>query len=238
VLDPLFFNNSTTDFGPLAIQVKSLHPDFVELPHWGEGSQLTAMISALNDVGFKGNVYPGNVTPYVLDNVVKKVGKQFVEGWECVYFDPKGYNKDPEINALIDQYMKEYKEWHNEGCFWMSPWFLFKDAVESTQSVDPETIAKYLKNSKKAVKTFLGYDQLFARPDLKNYSTIDSAVGHYIAVIKDGKLTPLKGVSVKDQYLVSIEAMGLTDVYKKYWEQYGKPTFPPQPSLFDFADMK
>jgi hypothetical protein len=27
-------------------------------------------------------------------------------------------------------------------------------------------------------------------------------------------------------------------VYKKYWEQYGKPTFPPQPSLFDFADMK
>ena len=69
----------------------------------------------------------------------------------------------------------------------------------------------------------MGYDQLFARPDLKNYSTIDSAVGHYIAVIKDGKLTPLKGVSVKDQYLVSIEAMGLTDVYKKYWEQYASP---------------
>ncbi len=60
----------------------------------------------------------------------------------------------------------------------------------------------------------------------------------YIAVIKDCKLTPSKGVSVKDQYLVSIEAMGLTHVYKKYREQYGKPTFPQQPALFDFADMK
>ena len=32
--------------------------------------------------------------------------------------------------------------------------------------------------------------------------------------------------------------MGLTPIYKKYWEEYGKPTFPPQQSSFDYADMK
>ena len=58
-----------------------------------------------------------------------------------------------------------------------------------------------------------------------------------VAVIKDGKLVPLKVVAVKDQYLVSIKAMGLVDVYEKYWAEHGKPTFPQQQSLYDFADL-
>ena len=36
---------------------------------------------------------------------------------------------------------------------WISPWFLFKDAVENTKSVDVETVVKYLQNSKRGVKT-------------------------------------------------------------------------------------
>jgi ABC-type branched-subunit amino acid transport system substrate-binding protein len=237
VLDPLFFNQNTTDFAPLATKIKNINPDFVETP-FVTGDQITNLISALKDSGYKGRVYPGNINQLVLDNIVKKVGKEYVEGWECVYYDPKGFVKDPEIVTLIDAYVKEYKEWRSEGCFWISPWFFFKDAIESTKSVDVDTVVKYLQNSKKGVKTFGGYSQLFARPDLKNYKTIDSAPGCYVAVIKDGKLVPLKAVAVKDHYLVTIKAMGLVDVYEKYWEQYGKPTFPPQPSLYDFSDMK
>jgi hypothetical protein len=51
-------------------------------------------------------------------------------------------------------------------------------------------------------------------------------------------LAPLKTVTVKDQYLVSIKAYGLLDLYQKYWEQYGYPTLPKQESLFDFVDLK
>jgi hypothetical protein len=29
----------------------------------------------------------------------------------------------------------------------------------------------------------------------------------------------------------------MVDAYKKYWENYGKPTFPPEKSEFDFADL-
>jgi hypothetical protein len=43
---------------------------------------------------------------------------------------------------------------------------------------------------------------------------------------------------VKDTYLISIEAMGLGPVYKKYWQEYGRPAFPQQPSVFDYSDMK
>ena len=237
VLEPLYFNRNTTDFAPLATKIKNVNPDFVETP-FVTGDDITNIISALKDAGYKGRVYPGNIDPLVLENIVKKVGKEYVEGWECVYYDPRGFVKDPEITTLVDAYVKEYKEWRSEGCFWISPWFLFKDAVESTKSVDVDTVVKYLQNSKKGVKTFGGYTQLFARPDLKNYKTIDSAPGCYVAVIKDGKLVPFKAVAVKDQYLVSIKAMGLADVYEKYWAEYGKPTFPPQPSLYDYSDLK
>ena len=237
VLEPLYFNRNTTDFGPLATKIKNLNPDFLEAP-FVTGDDITNLISALKDAGYKGRVYPGNIDPVVLDNIVKKVGKEYVEGWECVYYDPKGFVKDPEITTLVDAYVKEYKEWRSEGCFWISPWFLFKDAIENTKSVDVDTVVKYLQNSKKGVKTFGGYTQLFARPDLKNYKTVDSAPGCYVAVIKDGKLVPFKAVAVKDQYLVSIKAMGLVDVYEKYWAEYGKPTFPPQPSLYDYSDLK
>ncbi len=97
---------------------------------------------------------------------------------------------------------------------------------------------KYLKNSKTAVKTFGDYSQLFARPDINNYKTIDVAAGLFVGAVKDGKLAPLKAVTVKDYYLVSIKAYGLVDVYEKYWAQYGRPVFPKQPSLFDFGDLK
>jgi ABC-type branched-subunit amino acid transport system substrate-binding protein len=237
VLDPVYFNQSTTDFGPVATKIKAANPDFVEIPFAIE-DQIINLVSALKDAGYKGVIAPGNISQVILDNIVKRVGKEYVEGWECVYFDPRGVVKDPEITALIDRYVKEYKEWRAEGCFWISPWFLFKDAVESTQSTDVETIVKYLQNSKRGVKTFEGYTQLFARPDLKNYKTIDSAPGCMVAIIRDGKLVPLKTVAVKDHYLVTIKAMGLVDVYEKYWQEYGRPTFPPQPSMYDFTDLK
>jgi ABC-type branched-subunit amino acid transport system substrate-binding protein len=237
VLEPIFFNQNTTDFAPIATKIKNMNPDFVEMPFVPD-EQIPNIISSLKDVGYKGIVYPGNIGPQILENIVKKVGKEYVEGWECVYYDPRGFVKDPEITTLIDAYVKEYKEWRSEGCFWISPWFFFKDAIESTQSVDVDKVVNYLHSMKKGVKTFGGYSQLFARPDLKNYNTIDSAPGCYVALIKDGKLVPYKSVAVKDHYLVTIKAMGLVDVYEKYWAQYGKPTFPPQPSMYDFSDLK
>ncbi len=55
---------------------------------------------------------------------------------------------------------------------------------------------------------------------------------------RDGKLVPLGVVAVKDRYLVSIKAMGPVDTHEKYWQEYGKPTFPPQPGPYDFSDLR
>ena len=40
--------------------------------------------------------------------------------------------------------MKDYGEFHYEGVFWVGPWFIFEDAVQSAKSVDVEVLRKYL----------------------------------------------------------------------------------------------
>jgi hypothetical protein len=85
--------------------------------------------------------------------------------------------------------------------------------------------------------TLGGYSQLFARPDRGVLQTVDVAPGHGIGIVKDSQLKLLKKVSVKDQYLVSIKVYGLVDTYQKYWEKYGRPKFPNEPSLIDFKDI-
>lgn len=226
---------TTVDFGPIATKIVSYNPDYVELAMVA-GDPITGIISALKDVGYKGLVLPGTaLNPVILANTVKRVGAEYMEGWEDTLFDPVGITKDPKMLALIDAYIKEYGSWRSEGCFYMGSWFLFEDAVNSTQSTDVDVLVKYLQNSKHGVATLEGYSQLFARPDLNNYKTIDCAPGHYLGVIKDGKFSPLGTIAVKDQYLCSIKVYGLVDVYKKYWEEYGYPTFPDQPADLDYS---
>ena len=133
VVDPIYFNMSTTDFGPVATRIKAANPDFVETP-FVTGDQITNLVSALRDAGYKGIIYPGNIDQPVLDNIVKKVGKEYVEGWECVYYDPKGVIKDPEITALVDRYIKEYKEWRAEGCFGFRPGSFSKTPLKTRRA--------------------------------------------------------------------------------------------------------
>lgn len=234
-LTPIFYLPDTVDFGPIATKIKSQKADMVELAGAG-GSQAIDIISSLNDAGWKGSISPSSVNKSQLESIVKKVGSYF-DGTELLYFDPRGIQKDPEMLKWLDLYTKEYGEFNESGCFWTGGWWILRDAVNKTKSVDVEVLKKYLDKMPTGVMTLTGYSQLFARPDLGNYRTIDVAPGHGVGIIKNGKMEYFKQVTVKDQYLVSIKAYNLVDPFKKYWEKYGKPTFPPEKSEFDFADL-
>lgn len=237
VLDNLYFNSSQLDFGPIASKIVSLHPDMVDTA-FTTGNQITNLIAALKDAGYKGLIYPGNMTPFVFDACLARVGKEYLEGTESLYFDPRGIQKDPKMLELVNRYIKEYGEFQIEGIGWLWSWFPFRDAVESTGSIDPEALRKYLQNSKKATMGLLGYVQLFARPDKGNFKTIDAAPTTPVSIVRNGKLTGLKVASVKDQYLVSIKSYGTVEAYQKYWDTYGYPKFPDEPSIFDYKDLK
>ena len=48
------------------------------------------------------------------------------------------------MKALIDRYLKEYGEFHTEGCLWLTGWFTVKDAMMATQSVDTTVLKDYM----------------------------------------------------------------------------------------------
>jgi branched-chain amino acid transport system substrate-binding protein len=238
VLPGLVYPRDTTDFSSLATKIMSLdpRPDHIDLS-FVVGDQITQIISALYDAGYKGTVAPYNLNPNILANIIAKTGKEYIEGWEFLNFDPRGVTDDRKIVALIDKYTEKYGEFRSEGAFWVAPWFFFEDAVLNTQSVDVEVLREYLQNSKAGVRTLDGYSQLFARPDVENLKTIDVAPGHGVGIIKDGNMELLKTVSVQDQYLVSIKVYGLEDVYNAYWAKAGKPTFPDEPYVYGWEEF-
>ena len=234
-LGTVFYDPATVDFAPVATKIKSLNPDVLDCNYAGA----TALFNALYDVGFKGIILPAQVDPPMFEAVLTHSGAKFMEGWEYFLQDPRMYpNQDPAMTALLDAYTKEYGEFQTGGCMWVAYWFIFKDAVENTKSVDVETLKAYLDKHPHPVRTLTGYCKLFARPDANNLRTISGEPADFVAKIEGGKQIPMQMVAIKDHYLASIASYGLVDVYKKFWDQYGYPTFPAdQKAIIKYSDL-
>lgn len=236
---PLFFGMDTVDFGPIATKIKTLNVDVVDLGV-SVGDQVVNSISALKDAGWKGFIFPGaGVNPTTFNNIVKRVGP-FFDGSEMLYTDPRGIPvvaNDPEMKSLMARYAKEYGEFHTEGCLWLTGWFFLKDAMLATQSVDTTVLKDFLGKGTRTPLAMNGYNQLFARPDIKQYRTVDGAPASGRGVVKNGKLEYVGQITAKDQYLATIKFHKTQDIFQKYWDQYGKPKFPNEKSTLDFADI-
>ncbi len=226
ILDPVFYNTDTVDFGPIATKVMSEGADSVCFPDAGSSLAINIM-GALYDAGWKGTIFPSSLNAGDLTKIYSKVGA-WCDGMLGLYFDPHGIPMvmdNPDMKYWLDTYVKEYGTFVESGCLWVGGFWFLKDAVAATQSVDRVALQKYLDKSDHEVATLLGYAQLMARPDLKNYRTMDSAFSDGIAISKAGKFQFFEPDTVQDQYICSIKAYGLADVYKAYWAQYGQPKF-------------
>jgi ABC-type branched-subunit amino acid transport system substrate-binding protein len=234
-LGTVFYDATTTDFSPIATKIKSMNPDILDCNYAGA----TQLFNALYDQGFKGLILPAQVYPDMFEAVLTHCGKDFMEGWQYFLQDPRMYPNQPaEVMDLLDAYTKEYGDFQTGGCMWVAYWFILKDALDNTQSIDVDVVKKYLDNSNHPVRTLTGYCQLFARPDANNLRTISGEPADFVGTIKDGKEIPVQGIAIKDHYLASILSYNLVDVYKAYWDKYGYPTFPPdQKSVIKFSDL-
>jgi ABC-type branched-subunit amino acid transport system substrate-binding protein len=238
VLDPVLYNSDTVDFGPIATKVKAAGADSVCFPDAGSSLAINIM-GALYDAGWKGTIFPSSLNAGDLAKIYAKVGA-WCDGMLGLYFDPHGIPavmNNPDMKYWLDEYVKEYGTFVESGCLWVNGFWFLQDAVMNTKSVDPKVLQAYLDKSDHEVATLLGYAQLMARPDLKNYRTMDSAFSDGIAISKDGKFQFYMPDTVQDQYLASIKAYGLVDVYKAYWKEYGQPKFPKseKEASFDYA---
>ncbi len=232
-LGTVYYASDTTDYAPIATKIISMKPDLIDCNFAGNLQLYVALFNA----GYKGIILPSNMDQDLFNNIIKTCGKEFMEGWQYHYDDPRGFVKDKEILGLVDAYIKEYGEFRSSGCIWLNYWFLLKDAVEHTQSVDVEVLKTYLDKMDHPFMTLSGWCQMFARPEANNLRTISGKSGECVAVVKDGKEIPFRVITVKDHYLSSILSYGLMDVYKKYWDKYGYPNLPKEPSFLNYSDL-
>jgi ABC-type branched-subunit amino acid transport system substrate-binding protein len=224
-MDTLLFQRGTVDFGPLATKIKALNPDVINFSSTA-GEDITKIVVALHDAGYKGIIESTNLHTAVINDIVAKIGPEYLEGSICPLNDPRQYQKDPEIVKYITAYEKEYGEWNIEGCMWVGNWFTFKGAVEATQSLDVEVLTNYLSKGPAPVKALCGWRAPIARPDLGNLRTIAAANSLWEGIMKGGKMVPFFPIGSEQIYKAYIEAYGWKDIYEKYWKEHGYPKFP------------
>jgi len=225
IIDSLFWQRGTVDFGPIATKVKALNPDIAWLAATS-GEDITKITVALHDAGYKGIIDCDNMHAGVIKDIVAKVGPEYLEGSMSALFDARQYQKDPEMVKYIKAYEKEYGEWNIEGVMWMGPWFTFKSAVEATQSLDVDVLANYLSKSPPPVRTLCGWRTAIARPDLGNLRTVAAVNSLWKGIMKGGKMVPFAPLSSEFIYKSFVESYGMKDIYEKYWKEHGYPKFP------------
>lgn len=226
-LGTVFVDPTTVDFGPVATKVMSYHPDCADLIYLGMiANSVPNIYRALADVGFKGIILPGTASTQDVANLVTTVGKDFIEGGEVFSQDPTGYQTDPRMLSIINAYIQQYGQLETNYTAALNGMFLLEDAINATQSVDVDTIKTYLDHIDHPIRQLLGWEMLFARPDLNNLRTICGGYDHPIQKISNGQLVNFSQVTMKEQYLFTIISNNMVDTYKAYWEQYGYPNFP------------
>jgi branched-chain amino acid transport system substrate-binding protein len=240
-LGTVYFDPSTVDYGPIAAKAISLNPEVIDLLYVGMvHNAVLQMYRALKDGGYKGVVLPGIADEGQVAELVTTCGKEFIEGGEVFSQDPRGVQKDPRMLSFIDEYTKEYGAFKTDGVGFVVGWFILEDAINATQSVDVDVLKAYLDNSKGSIRHVCGFAKLFARPDVDNYRTICGGWSSPVCAIQDGKLVPVAVVTMKDQYLFTVLSFHWEDTYKKYWEEYGYPTFPAEEqgeNLLNYSDL-
>jgi ABC-type branched-subunit amino acid transport system substrate-binding protein len=227
-LGTVWVDPGTIDWGPIATKIKSYNPEVVDITILGYiPNSILNTYRALSDVGYKGVILPGLMTENDLKNLNITLGKAAVEGGELPSAtDPRQWQTDPRMLSLMAAYDKEYGTFLLDGANDTSQFLMLEAALNATQSIDTDVIKQYLDNSPAPVRTFNAWNQLFARPDLGTYRTMCGNPSNPLGVIHDGKITPGILVTVQDNYLATILANNLVDIYKEYWAKYGYPTFP------------
>jgi ABC-type branched-subunit amino acid transport system substrate-binding protein len=225
IKDNLFYTFGTTDYAPLITKALSYNPDV----YWGPtvlDQDCVKQFVALHDAGYEGAIEIINLHDQNIQDLVGLIGPEYMEGRVAELWDNRDYQTDPEMKKIMDDYVEEYGTYDSEGALWMSNWFLFKSAVDATQSLDVDVLADYLANSPAPVKTLLGWHVSIARLELGNTRTTSAVDSEYTSIVKDSKLVPLGPVSCETEYQSHILAYDLEDIYQEYWDQYGYPTFP------------
>lgn len=196
-----YYTPGTIDFSSIVMKVLRKKPDVLNLdcsPAEDQGG----IIKAARQLGFKGPIM-GDCVPDPL-RIVEIAGEDFAEGYfyASALLDVTSQNVPPRYKELYEKMVAKYgKKKAISACSVGAPmWYLgveiIAQAIEQTQSFDPDTLVKYLESHE--------FDVLSGKAAVKGELTyeIKRQIVHPISVgvIKDGKPVMSEPMGLPEKY--------------------------------------
>ena len=210
ILDTLFYKRGTADYTPFATKIKSLNPGFVDTGTTRGSAPTLLLAKALYNVGYKGGIVFNNMAG-TWQEIVNKVGPDAIEGAVGGFKDPREYRTEKWVLELCDAYEKKYGVWETDSVNWISGWFVLMAAIKKADSIDTDDLVKAMDGLE--YSSIYAKARFVARPDRKNPRTCDSVGQQFPGIVKNGKFTLIRTMSIDENYRKSVESYGLSKVY-------------------------
>jgi branched-chain amino acid transport system substrate-binding protein len=206
VLDNIYYPRSTQDFAPFATKIAALKPDIMDYPGAVAGTQFGLQFKALYEAGFKGaHVSP---MPPNLVEVQAVTPNESMEGLISILPSTEIPNPSPLAMQYKADWTAKYGSWSTASLTWIPAFYAFVDAVQKSDSLDPEVVTAYLSTSGLSWQSPNGSAMLVKRPDFQNNRFCDTCASLDFGIFKSGKYQYLGTVSAEDALKANQDAFG------------------------------
>ena len=166
-LPTLFFKYGETDFSRIAVKAVSENPNLF----WGlaitNDAAILQLVKALKDAGYKGPVLLEFVTQGLMNDIVARVGKKWVEGILVASYDPTTLPESIKPRVAVElrkNYEKYYGKWETDAIQFIGAWYTWLAAVKKADSLDPDKVMAAIDRNLE-IETPEGIAKYFTRPD-------------------------------------------------------------------------
>jgi branched-chain amino acid transport system substrate-binding protein len=207
----LFFKRGTTDFGPLTTKVLSLKPDSFSTFGITSAADHLRIMTSIFQSGWRGRWLGDMQTETVLQDLLKAVGKEALEGGLVEVTDAAAVpSPSPDVVKFQKDYKAKYGEWRHEGLAWCPEWYFLMQAIKAADSLDPDDILAVMTPDLNLYWPWAGHCIPVKRPDRNVNWYRDVAYGGYLGVVRDGEMVFTEKISAETVIEVAEKIYGVS----------------------------
>lgn len=199
----IYFPDTTTDFSSIAASAIALKPDIISMDGIQAPGVLGRLTKALFQAGWTGPKIAQELDPIV---DMDAGGADAMEGFITVFADTTQLDDVPAIAANVKKvYTAKYTDWIPSTAKWIDSFYLWVNAVQKADSLDPAEIQAALAGGME-YEGFLGKYMLIKRPDYGTTRYCDVLSQTAVGEVQGGKVVPVKIYTLEDG-LAAVEAV-------------------------------
>jgi branched-chain amino acid transport system substrate-binding protein len=199
----IYFPDTTTDFSSIAASALALDPDIIDMDGIQAPGVLGRLTKALYQAGWTGPKIAQELDPIV---DIDAGGAEAMEGFITVFADTTQLEDVPAIAANVKAvYTAKYTDWIPSTAKWIDSFYLWVNAVQKADSLDPAEIQAALAEGM-TYEGFLGPYMLIKRPDMGVTRYCDVLSQTAVGEVQGGKVVPVKVFS-PDEGIAAVEAV-------------------------------